>query len=43
MRIRQSQQGSDRFPDCVSLLQDEKTRAAKKAITSETVWHYAEK
>jgi len=32
-----------RFPDCVSLLKDEKTRAAKKAITSENVWHYAKR
>jgi hypothetical protein len=32
-----------KFPDCVSLLKDEKTRAAKKAITSETVWHYAKR
>lgn len=32
-----------RFPACVSLFQDEKTRAAKKAIISGTVWHYAEK
>ena len=32
-----------RFPDCVSSLKDEKTRAAKKAITSENVWHYAKR